>query len=676
MHSLRALAVLLIGFSLAAVSADAGVKIAMDASSFSIPADGVSTSRILVTVLDESGASVPDGFEIRLTTSAGDITPVVYTTGGRAAGVLTSAAMPQTAIVTASAGGETASVQVEFSSSLDYEELSAAAKTVRMTGKSLAYSVDRDFVIGSGGVTVEYKGLTIHAAGIQVAQGLGQIRAQGGVTVKKGDKTLSADALSCAFRDDRIRLMISNGVRSVQTYDLAKLERVTDDRSHVDTASFTPLMDAQGRNWIVSERLVLIPRQKILFFKASIYVGDAKVIKMPYYVYSYQKRESILQQVRYDTTDGMLIDLPFYYRLTNSGAGALKLRYAANGAESGGYTRPRKGSSLGLEQDYAVGAANYGRVFVDSIASSSQAFELSHHLEFGSVLTGGRADLSARYQPSSSYAKNLYNANVNVTGGLASYTYSFYGYFGGSVIPGRDLLDPGKVDYLSQSSCSLRAILRPRRPSLTGAFGSVTPSLTLGYGPLGGSSASVFYQSLGVNFSRINTSPRPTGANLDGTMSVTATGQGALGGALRVRPSLRTSWLGGSASLDYTLNVQAGTAGTIANLGTHQVGLNLFLYGGSVWNSTAYANYGLDTNRLNLFSMLNYRMAKRTQMRFRYDLYSYGGSSYSYRSSYFKAGVYRSVGPYEVGIAWSPDGHEYGVDTGKRLWLEIGGSGF
>lgn len=675
---------MLIGLSLLiAVRADAGALISVDASLPSIPADGKTACQILVTVLNETGTPASDGTEVRLTTSAGDITPVVYTSGGRAVGILTSTTIPQIATIVANANGSSGSGQVEFSSS-DYAGAPASARAIRMSGGALAYSVDADTVIGSNNVTMEYRGLTIQAASIQVCQITGQIRAQGDVTIEKDDQTVTADEFACDTRSERIRLRDLKDSSTMRTLDISKLAPSGPQDTKADADLFRPLMTEGGRTWITAKRMVLIPGDKILFFKASVYVGDSKVIAMPLYSYSYETRQSILQQVRYDPYAGMLVDLPFYYRLADSGIGALKLRYAANGTDIGGFARPRKGVSFGLEQGYSAGDRSQGRLFVDSILSPSQAFEMMHHIEYGSAMTGGRAELSARFQPSSSYAKNVFSSTLNIMGNMRNYNYSVFGYMGGSDYEQRDYLNPEVVRYVNQSTSSVRAVIRPNAPMQSRRFGPLSPSLTLGYGTLwtsgGGPVPNALYQSLGLSLNR----GKPLGGNavlnFGGSVAFTATTRGATGSSLRVGPTVSTNWTGGGASLGYTLNLQHGTTDTGFALSTHQLNGSLFLNSGGKWNSFTSVDYGLDSRRLSLMSSLGYNFDRNWSLRSSYNLYRYAyemeGQPFSFSTSYLKVGVYRPVGPYEVGLAWSPQGQNFGLDKNKRIWLELSGLGF
>ena len=683
MLSSKSLLIILILLPLLAASgANAGVLISVDASPVSIPADGKSYCQILVTVLDQGGSPVSDGAEVRLTTSAGDVTPAAHTSGGRAIGILTSSASPQIAVVTATVDGASGSTQVEFSSSA-VAEVAAGAKTIRMTGGSLAYSVDQDTVIGSNGVTIQYRGLTIQASSAQVCQRIGEIRAQGEVSVQKDTQTLTADALVLDIRGDRLSLRDLNDEASARTFNAGNLQPATLN-ARTDAQAFAPLVNVKGRTWIVSPRLTLIPGQKILFFKASIYVGDAKVITMPYYSYSYETRESILQQVRYTSNDGMVMNLPFYYHVADSGTGAVKLRYAANGTDYGTYSRPPKGASVGLEEEYSLGQNNHGRVFIDSVAGPNQAYELAHHFEFGPLAYGGRGDITARYQGSSSYAKDIFNASINMFGSLHQYSYMLSAYCGGSRFQRYNVLDPENPDYMNQSTSSVKTVLRPKMPIMSKPFGALMPSLTLGYGNLWSASGFVpssrLYQSLGLSFNRSQSGAGKIGTSIDGMMSFTATTEGETGTGLRLRPGLRYGWNGGSASLSYTLNLQQGTTDSISSLSKHQLGCMLFLNKGDKLGSMVSADYGLDSKRLNLYSTLYYRIAKRLQIRSNYSLYRYAldlnGSRDTYQTSYFMVGIYHPLGPYEIGLAWSPDGQNYGLDRDRRIWLELGGSGF
>ena len=132
--------IVLLGLFLLSIGqAGAAVMVSVDVNSSYIPADGKSFTQVLVTALDTSGGPVPDGTEIRLTTSAGDVSPVVYTTGGRAVGVLTSSTCPQSATINAICNGVSSSVQVEYTESAGGDEESRSDSSISMVGVSIEY---------------------------------------------------------------------------------------------------------------------------------------------------------------------------------------------------------------------------------------------------------------------------------------------------------------------------------------------------------------------------------------------------------------------------------------------------------------------------------------------------------------------------------------------------------
>ncbi|MGI6294942.1 MAG: invasin domain 3-containing protein [Armatimonadota bacterium] len=661
---------------LCSASVSAAVMVSVDANTSHIPADGRSYTQILATVLDETGAPVPDGTEVRLTTTAGDVSPAVYTTAGRAIGVLTSSTAPQSATITALCNGAASSTQVEFILVSMEDGQSAADGTISMAGGSLAYCVERDTVVASSGVTLEYKSISIEADSMQVIQGAGRVLAQGNVSIRRGETTLNCNECVLDTRSDRV-LIRNFDDKAITTLDVAKLKPIAADSSNIDESIFSQSLDVDGSTWIVSERLTIIPKQKILFFKASVYVRDSKVMTLPYYSYSYKDRQSILQQVRYTSNDGMLIDLPFYCQLSENRASAIKLRYSSGDNESGGYARPRKGPSLGLQHDYLAGRGGYGTFFVDSLGNSNQAYELAHHLEYGSATHSGRADFSSRYQPSSNYARGIHYTTLNVYGSLPKYSYTVLGYYGGSRI--KNSFMPG--GYMDQSNFSFRTVLRANKSIASTPVGSVFPNLTVGYGVPSGSRSSSLYQSLGLTANRSKRLRGPLSASFAQSAAFTVTADGDTGTEMRFRPSLRTYWMGGSASVGYNLNLRSGLNNTLWSQGRHQIDTNLFFDIGDRLTCSSSFDFGLDSRRMNLFSTASYRAGRLWQIRTNYDLYKYsynlGPKSLTYSTSYFRIGVFRPVGLYEVGLVWSPDGQQYGaINQGKHLWLELSAAGF
>lgn len=656
--------------------------VSINTSPSSIPADGHSQSQIYVMVLDSTGKPVSDGTEVHFSTTAGDVSPVRYTSGGRAVGMLTSSNLPQIATITITVGGASASAQVEFTSK---DEIQTETKILRMEGGSEAYSIDRDTIMASQDVSLEYKHLTIHAASVQVNAILGQIRAQGGVVVEKENQKVTGDALTLDLRSRFFRILRTDGKNTQCTYDINRLTQIGMETVLANTQDFDPLTSLGTKNWIVSQRLTLIPGEKILFVKAAIYIGNTRVIRVPYYSYDYSRRETLLQQVKYTSADGMQMDLPFYYHVADSNTGALRMRYSSTGdTEYGSSYRPRKGLSLGLDQSYTINENNQGRVFYDSLGSTSQAWEVSHRVTYGSGPDSGRADISARFQPTNRYAKDLYNTTANLYGGFSKYSYSVSGYLSGSRNLQYNYLNPNEPTYIGQSDSSIRSNLRFRDPILLGKSGRLTPNFTLGYARLGDAfsynESPRLFQSLGIDAHFGKATQSRTYLNFDNSASYTMTINGKKGVNLKTGPTLYSRWRGGSGSLGYSLNYLNGTTDGISQISKHLITGNMFINSGSLWNDNISLYYGLDTGRFNLYSFFNLNLPKKLQMRANYSYYRYknfvNNYTYSFVSSYLKMGIYHPIGPYEIGLAWSPVHKNSGFDQNKRISLEFGMKGF
>lgn len=649
----------------------------------SIPADGRSYAQIVVLAFDAEGRPAPDGTVIQVGTTAGTVTPEAYVGSGRATAILTSTASPGVAIVTVSAGGAAATVQVEFASS--DAEGSLGPKVLRMRGESLAYSVEQDTVLGSGGVTMDYRGLTISATNAQVCEPLGVIKAQGNVRVACGKKSLEGEGFVYDLRTDRCRMLTSEHESpAVLAFKADDLQSAAPSASANDLSYFAPLEADATKTWIISRKLALFPGEKIQFFRASIYLGGARVITLPHYFYDYRNRGSLMQQLRYTSYEGLVVDLPLYYRVADSSSGAIKLRYAGRGDDYGGYFRPRKGLSLGLEQSFSLGDGSDGRIFVDALGNPDQSIELTHHHEFGSALRYARADFTARFQPQSDFGKGLYTAYASICGGFGDYDYSISGFASGSRIRQWNPLNPADEDYYSQNDASVRLVLRRRRPLYASARLRVSPSLTVGYGRPGfgyaaGNHPSTF-ETFGLSFHTPASGRRGLSLNFDGASEITTTSDGRRGLSLRAGANLRRSWRRGSLSLGYTLNQQYGSVGSLYAYSTYALAATAFLGSGGKWNCYTYLNYGLDSGRTNLYTSGAFRLTNLWRFRTTYSLYRYpckaSGRQFISESSYLKAGVYRSIAGYEIGLAYSPNGRQAGFNDHKRFWLEVGAQGF
>lgn len=127
-------------------------SVSVKAGSASIIANGTSQTLITATVTDTDNSPVPEGTEVTFTTTSGQISGVTKTVNGNATAMLTSSRHVGTATVTATAGGVSETVQVQFT-----------AGSVASGGISLSASPDT--LLADGKTTSQIRALVKDANG-------------------------------------------------------------------------------------------------------------------------------------------------------------------------------------------------------------------------------------------------------------------------------------------------------------------------------------------------------------------------------------------------------------------------------------------------------------------------------------------------------------------------------
>ena len=371
--------------------------LAVDSQPRRISADGRSTSQITALVSSPQTGPAPDGTEVRFTTTAGSVMPVARTMAGKASAVLTSGTTPNIAQITVWVGGVSSTAEVEFVAG-NYQ----APEIMLTVVGELGYSMDMGILVASAS-KLTHAGLTIEAETLEFDERRGQVRAQGGVMISKGDISVSADALWYSPEDQAGALLIA-GRRPQQIPFRADTLAVQAPSPAIDERAFQAFDASRTRSWIVAERANIWPRERIQFTRAQVSVNGKTVLSLPHYFYDYRGNtlNPISQQLRYTAYEGFVLDVPFYFRFREDSSSGLRLRYAGRGSSYGSFVTPRKGISLGLEQMYSAKGGG-GRMFVDAFASTRRSLEWAHN----QTLSGGRrVNASVNYQPVSEFSRN------------------------------------------------------------------------------------------------------------------------------------------------------------------------------------------------------------------------------------------------------------------------------
>ena len=123
-----------------------------------IPANGVSTTSILVQVQNSGNAGITSAPVVRFITSSGTIESQTRLTGGVARVLLRSSTTPGTAIVTAFIGSAREQISVEFSS-----DSVGLARYLDISGSYVAYGADSSLITASGRCKFDFGSTHIEA---------------------------------------------------------------------------------------------------------------------------------------------------------------------------------------------------------------------------------------------------------------------------------------------------------------------------------------------------------------------------------------------------------------------------------------------------------------------------------------------------------------------------------
>jgi len=642
-----------------------------DAQPRRVAADGRATSQITVTVSSAQTGPAPDGTEVRFNTTSGSIIPVARLTAGKATAVLTSGTTPSIAQVTVFVGSSSTTAEVEFvAGDVQVKEIVLQAEG------DIAYSVDRGLLIGAD-TTLTHGDLSISAATVEFEEQVGQVRAQGDVAVSSGGSMIHADALWYSPENEAGAVLIAGPSPLVVSFRSGLL-KLSAPIPALDLQAFELFKPDNTRTWITAERATIWPRERIQFTQAVVSIGGRDVLALPHYFYEYQGTglNPISQQFRYTEYEGMVLDLPFYFMFRKQQSAGVRLRYAGRGSSYGGFATPRKGFSLGLEHIYNASGGG-GKLFVDDFPSRDRSLEWTHD----QTLSGARRlNASLRYQPISEFSRNAVS-------GFASYGWRTAGLdmtlaaYGSRSNPRED----GTADMVDLNSGALTARLDARTPSREiGHTGlSWRASAALVNGPLSYNSSTGtstgFYQTLGVGIAR-----RPIALPLKSSLTLTTDIGQSVGAFSSTSIRGRAAWsksLGRSGHASVSWDQEFLSGRTLSS--PYRKSLTASVSAGSAGGLRAYSHFVWipDDSSHSLQLTATKPLGKLYRLQFSH---SFSGAGYtdqdgrhwnsSYR--YSKLSLSRQLGLLDLTLSWSPQGRDYGLNRGKKLWLEIGSRAF
>lgn len=366
-------------------------------------ADARSTVVVTAEVRDQSGRLVADGTQIVFEASQGSFREQVVTTvGGVARGTFVPAGVPGTAKITASAYLLNATTTVELDMVADRSMLSSANEYVEVVAPQyLMYSVDQRVVGAAGpnkGVHLRYRDIEVDADDLQFNASTYELRARRAqlkmgkfeaefgelyliVNTHRGFGTTKLDVPELALTPfgTMFRLVESGNIR--ERYGLAQISlnglKPYYEVLPADQFAFADLTESMSK--INSKKAVIFPNKEIQFQRAEIYMGDAKVLRMPLFQVNLMGGTPLItDQVLNIENNQLAINYPYYLSLKPGETSLFRFR---TGERYGRGTSVNAGAYLDYEMNWNRGDESQGGLTLSGLARNDWGLNLRQFIK-------------------------------------------------------------------------------------------------------------------------------------------------------------------------------------------------------------------------------------------------------------------------------------------------------
>ncbi len=663
MKTLRPLLMLLLS-ALVAVCLAASATIEITSFPSMSVADGRSTVTLSALIRDVNGKIVPDGTRVIFSTDMGSFREaVVETRNGIARAILQAGTVPGMAKVTASVITYQATTTIDFEFVSDRSLLSSAKDFVEVYApRDLQYSMDSKTIGASGadrGVVLQYKDIEIRADDLQFHVPNYEVRAKNAI-LKVGKEERQFGLLF-------FRLNNRNGL-GLTTYKYKPLElqpygnsirfmegeeRETTGIAEVWSTTVKPpqgpaprsvfdFADLSDSTTIIhAKKAIAYPRKEILFQKADVFVGGARIMRLPLFkVGIYGQTPIVTDQMLKINDNQLAIDYPYYLSLKPGTSSLLRLKMGQNAGRglTGG-----QGIFLNYEYAWSKGDQMQGEAVVSGLGRSDWGVTLRQYYQFDST-----SEINAQIDfPSHSalfggvgYTKRFLgfslNMNANESHSLRG-EESTYRQMAASLDS-----DPIKIGKLPiKLVYGLTAMQQSQKSALTNAdqtaFGVRT---TASLNPL--------YLTRSTSLTGSFTVSKLTGKNTVGGLSYIGSAQ------------LNQSFPNGGFMLGYDFLADGFNS---EFLGQHAVSGRLNYYAGPI-SFSFLGSKSLDVDRSSMQLDASYRLARDWRVSYAYTFDRYFGESFF---DYNFILGYR-IGYREFGLTWS--------HRTKRIGIQVLGTTF
>jgi hypothetical protein len=354
-------------------------------------ADGRSTVTISAMVRDLNGKLVPDGTRVLFSTDSGSFREsVVSTQNGIARSILQSGTTPGVAKISASVITYQAKASIDFEFVSDRSLLSSAKDFIEIVApKDLQYGMDDKTVGASGenrGVVLQYKDIEIRADDVQLNVPLYEVRAKNAI-LKIGkeerefgqlyfrlNQRMGFGTTNYRYRPVDIEPM-GQSIRfvegeEVETYGIAEVRPGSVRRPDGQIASslFNFVDLSTSTTLINAKKAIAYPRKEVQFQKADVYVGGARIMRLPLFKVSLFGQTPVVTDQMLKINDNQVaVDYPYYLSLKPGQTSLLRLNMGQN---AGRNIVGNRGIFVNYEYSWNKGDDMQGEVVVNGLGRS------------------------------------------------------------------------------------------------------------------------------------------------------------------------------------------------------------------------------------------------------------------------------------------------------------------
>lgn len=646
---LLALVVLVAGLPVQLACAPATFTISLKAHPEAIAADGRSETTVSADVRDASGRPVTDGTTVDFTSSIGTIERSASTMAGVARVRLKSTVQIGTAMVSAVVpyGNAVAQLSVDFL--VPGTQMFGESFITVASKNHLGFDVNGRIVDSAGGVEITHRGLIITAEEAQIDLRTNILRAKckmgvDNIVIRREGKRIEASAL---YYD----LNSMSGILLTPAADGAKrmtirgrdmfTEPSTQKADQAKSFDFKAVSSASV--FIKAASLVIRPKEEVKIKRAAFYMDGTKMLSVPLYVVNLRSETGSASRMLTYGSDGVRLDMPFYYSLTPTSTGAFRLRRSESGGWGNYSTRP--GWQLDMEQDYNVGGSTEGSFLLNRVTSANdwgarwtQRKELSSDSSVYSFLDfPSHQSLYGNMSYSRSLPAYSFSLNTRASQSFVSQTIStsVTDANGQTVVKRRSVTPPGTM--ATDAYIQTRA-----KPLLGGALNySFTSRTSWDSRPTGEFGAGGGLQLTGRTI-------KLGGLGDLNTSLMTGHNWGAFGGSTMTATAgfYRSLGSSGTLGLDYTYDWGDSSG---FGFSQHRLSANFSMSPSSKWSMYGYATKGLTDGSLSAFGSLSYSIARTWRCGLLGTYQKFG--TFSYPDA--EVSLSKAIGKQEFSLIWS-----------------------